>query len=156
MERSEEAPAVAFAALELTLPATLLSRDMLIPIMCPTCRHIGARRLLLHGSRASSLFMSGAGHALDFVVDAAAPFVECLFLLQPAGDQSADDAADDRRDPEQPKQPKRHAAAENGFREQQTRAPKPDFAPAKSGGGVLAAKASCLPPPPRPKTGRSQ
>src|SRR5215472_11741285 len=39
-----------------------------------------------------------------------------LFLLQPAGDQSTDDAADDRRDPEQPKRPKCHAAAENGGR----------------------------------------
>ena len=39
-----------------------------------------------------------------------------LFLLQPAGDQSTDDAADDRRDPEQPKRPKRHTAAENGGR----------------------------------------
>ena len=155
LERSEEAPAVAFAALELTLPATLLSRDMLIPIMCPTCRHIGATSAA-RLPRKLVCFVCKAGHAFDFVVDAAAPFVECLFLLQPAGDQSADDAADDRRDPEQPKRPKRHAAAENGFREQQTRAPKPDFAPAKSGGGVLAAKASCLPPPPRPKTGRSQ
>ena len=41
---------------------------------------------------------------------------EHLFLLQPPGDQSADDAADDRRDPEQPKRPKRHTAAENGGR----------------------------------------
>ena len=32
----------ALTALELTTPATLLSRDMLIPIICPTCRHIGA------------------------------------------------------------------------------------------------------------------
>src|SRR5262249_61925201 len=39
-----------------------------------------------------------------------------LFLLQPASDQSTDDAADDWRDPEQPKQPKRHAAAETGGR----------------------------------------
>ena len=42
LESREAAAAVALAALELTLPATLLSRDMLIPIMCPTCRHIGA------------------------------------------------------------------------------------------------------------------
>jgi hypothetical protein len=49
-----------------------------------------------------------------------------------------------------------HSRTERSARAADARAPKPDFAPAKSGGGVLAAKASCLPPPPRPKTGRSQ
>ena len=36
------APRGALTALELTTPATLLSRDMLIPIICPSCRHVGA------------------------------------------------------------------------------------------------------------------
>ena len=64
LERSEEAPAVALAALELTLPATLLSRDMLIPIMCPTCRHIGATSAA-RLPRKLVCFVCNAGHAFD-------------------------------------------------------------------------------------------
>jgi hypothetical protein len=64
LERSEDAPAVALAALELTLPATLLSRDMLIPIMCPTCRHIGATSAA-RLPRKLVCFVCKAGHAFD-------------------------------------------------------------------------------------------
>jgi hypothetical protein len=64
LERSEEAPAVALAALELTLPATLLSRDMLIPIMCPTCRHIGATSAA-RLPRKLVCFVCNASHAFD-------------------------------------------------------------------------------------------
>ena len=53
----------ALAALELTPLATLLSPDMLIPIICPTCRHIGAvsaarlpRKLVCSACNASHVF----------------------------------------------------------------------------------------------------
>ena len=62
----------ALAALELTPPATLLSRYMLIPIVCPTCRHIGAvsaarlpRKLVCFVCNASHIFdLSPLHHAI--------------------------------------------------------------------------------------------